>query len=71
MAKHTLKKMPQFTRWDQLPILLDVPIVAVLLGVSDTTIKRMAATGQLPGARKIAEQWRFDKDTLHAYIVGT
>ena len=70
MVKHTLKNMPKYTRWDQLPILLDAPLVAVLLSVSDSTVKRLAANGELPGARKIAEQWRFDRDSLRAYITG-
>ena len=68
--KNNAKKMPTYTRWDQLPILLDLPIVVVLLGMSEPTIKKLAVAGKLPGARKIGDQWRFDKQSLHEFITG-
>ena len=63
-------KRPTYTSWDQLPVLFDVPIAAVVCGMSSATIKRLAAQGQIPGARKIGDQWRFDKESLRSWIVG-
>jgi excisionase family DNA binding protein len=70
MVAQNLKRMPRFTRWDQLPILLDVPLVCVVFGMSEMTVKRLANRGELPGARKVGDQWRFDKEALHDYILG-
>lgn len=68
--RNNAKKMPTYTRWDQLPILLDIPIVVMILGISEVTAKKMVNAGTLPGARKIGDQWRIDKEALHEYFVG-
>ena len=42
--------------------------VATLLGVSDQTVRRMIAGGQLPGVRLTDDAWyRVEKESLIAY----
>jgi predicted DNA-binding transcriptional regulator AlpA len=65
-----MKRTKVYTSWDQLPAVLDVPLVCVVLGKSSASIKRYAADGILPGARKIGNEWRFDKETLMQYLKG-
>lgn len=65
-----MKQTKVYTHWDQLPAVLDVPLVCVVLGKSSASIKRYAADGTLPGARKIGNEWRFDKEVLMNYLKG-
>jgi len=63
-------KRPTYVSWDQLPVVFDVPIAAVVLGLSSASVKNFARDGKIPGARKIGDQWRFDKESLRAWITG-
>ena len=65
-----MKRTKVYTNWNQLPAVLDVPLVCMVMGMSSPTVKRYAADGTLPGARKIGNQWRFDKETLMNYLKG-
>ncbi len=65
-----MKRTKIYTNWNQLPAVLDVPLVCVVLGKSSASVKRYAADGTLPGAHKIGGEWRFDKETLMNYMKG-
>jgi excisionase family DNA binding protein len=47
--------------------LLTVPELSLYLQIPDRTILRLAATGQLPGAR-IADQWRFKRGVIDKWL---
>ena len=50
------------------PILLRVPEVATLLGVSRATVYRMATDGELPGVVAIRGQLRIHRPTLERHL---
>ena len=56
--------------WDQLPFVLDVPTVAWVLGMADSSVRRNAANGTLPGNKVSERKWVFDRDTLRRHIEG-
>ena len=49
--------------WHELPVLLDLPLVARLLGKKVECVRRMAASGELP-ATKAGGEWRVRKDNM-------
>lgn len=59
--------MTKFNHWDDLPIMLDVPLVSEILGCSDTKVRKMARAGTLP-AYKVGREIRFDRDELKTSI---
>ena len=38
--------------------------------ISRTTFFRLAQSGQVPGAKKVGDSWRIDRDQLRAYFQG-
>lgn len=53
--------------WDRVPVIVDTAMVCQLLGMSDATVKRLCASGELP-ARKIGKMWRINRDDLKRYM---
>ncbi len=60
---------PYCTNWDNLPVVLDLKQVALILGVTDVTVKHLTYKGEL-NARKVGAQWRYSRDWLRNYIDG-
>ena len=58
------------TDWDDVPVIIDLPYLARLLGVTYDTAKRLCATGQIE-AFKVGKQWRIARDAVmrHAGIL--
>ena len=47
--------------WDKVPVLMDVGMACILLGLSDKMVRQMLRTGQLPGV-KLGREWRIPKE---------
>lgn len=53
--------------WEDVPVIIDLPYAAVLLGSSVDCLKRLSRNGIFP-AFKHGGEWRVTKDDLLAYI---
>ncbi len=62
-----MTKRKIITNWDNVPLYMDLPCVAVLLGYSVEWIKKKAQSGELPAAKLFGE-WRISKDDLKSYF---
>jgi len=58
------------TDLDALPAILTPAEAAVLLRVSETTVKDWARRGDLAGAFKLGKEWRIEREALLAHIRG-
>jgi excisionase family DNA binding protein len=58
------------TDLDALPAILTPAEAALLLRVSETTVKDWARNGELPGAFKLGKEWRVERKALLEYIRG-
>lgn len=56
-----------YTRWDEVPVIIDIAMACRILGVSPPTAKRLIYSGQLP-ANKVGSCWRISKESLRDYI---
>jgi excisionase family DNA binding protein len=63
--KRTTIKPP--TSWEELPLIIDLPIVCRMLGRSYSNVKQMCQDGKIP-AFKVGQEWRIDKTALQAWI---
>jgi excisionase family DNA binding protein len=52
------------------PLLVGLPEVAHLIGVSERTVKRMAAADELPGQRKIGRRLLFHLPEIKKWVEG-
>ncbi len=59
--------MVKITNWEQLPVVLDLHTVALVLGVTDVTVKHWIYDGTIK-AKKIGKLWRFDKEYIRSYM---
>lgn len=62
-----MKMTKQFTSWEQLPVILDIPQVACLLCLHPNTVTRLCRTGKLTG-RKIGREWRVNKESVMNFM---
>lgn len=62
-----MKMTKQFTSWNQLPIILDVPQVACLLCLHPNTVTRLCRNGKLTG-QKIGREWRINKSSVMQFM---
>ena len=53
--------------WDEVPLLMDLPCTARILGKSIEWAKKKAQSGELP-AIKVGDEWRIPKSKLREYI---
>lgn len=56
-----------YTDWHQLPILLDLGMVACVFGISYETAKSWAAKNKIP-AQKVNGIWRVPKSALMEFL---
>ena len=63
------KKNNYVTNWDEIPVIIDPPYVAHLLGCSRENVRKMCQSGKLK-AFKVGDMWRIRKDDLIAYTMG-
>ena len=62
-----MKMTKQYTSWEQLPIILDVPQVACLLCLHPNTVTRLCRRGELTG-HKIGREWRINKSSVMKFM---
>ena len=55
------------TDWAEVPVIIDLPYVACIVGQSPENLKRLAAAGKFP-ATKVGKEWRVEKDQLRLYL---
>ena len=65
-----MKHSHLITSWEQVPVVMDLPFAARILGQSVETLKKRSQRGELPGAFKAGRDWRVEKDALRKYIEG-
>lgn len=57
----------QYTSWDQVPLVMDLKVAAVILDSSHEKLRYRSQIGQFP-AFKCGDVWKVTKDDLMAYI---
>lgn len=55
------------SNWDKLPVALDLHTVALILGVTDVTVKNWLYNGTIKGS-KVGHKWLFDKEYIKSLI---
>ena len=55
------------TSWNQIPIVMDLPLVSQILGQTYDCLIKRARNGTLPAFRT-GKEWRVTKDDLIKYI---
>lgn len=62
-----MRKADIITRWDDINLVFDIPVMAQVLGKSSDCVKKMCQRGQIP-AFKAGNEWRFDKEAVRTWI---
>lgn len=65
-----MSKQNVITDWNEVPLMMDIPLAARLLGKSPEWTKKKAQSGELP-AIKVGEEWRIPKSKLRQYLGDT
>lgn len=55
------------TDWADVPIIIDLPYAALILGKTYESLKKYAQKGEFP-ATKVGEEWRVEKEQLQLYL---
>jgi len=63
-------KAQLITDWSQVPLIIDLPFAARILGRSVESLKKRAQRGELPGAFRDGRLWRVSKSQLQNYVEG-
>ena len=62
-----MKKSEPVSGWEQVPIIVDLPYVAVILAANPEVVRRYLASGKLKGF-KIGREWRINKADLMEFV---
>ncbi len=62
-----MKKTTTIYNWDQVPIVINLPYVAVILKANPEVVRRYLASGKLKGF-KVGREWRVSKKELMAFV---
>lgn len=62
-----MKRTEPVVGWDQVPIIVDLPYVAVVLGANPEVVRRYLASGTLKGF-KVGREWRINKRDLMEFV---
>ena len=62
-----MNKRPPVVGWEQVPVVVDLPYVAIILGVNPELIRRLIASGELKGF-KVGREWRIAKSDLMRFV---
>lgn len=57
------------TTWDELPVVLDIPLASRIIGINRDVLTRKCQRGEIP-AHKVMNRWRILKEELHDYILN-
>lgn len=55
------------TNWDEVPVIIDIPYVASIIGMTYEYTRRMIMKGEIP-AHKVGNSWRINKNELREYL---
>ncbi len=64
------RKSAYIYSWDEVPVIIDVPYAAHLLGCSVNLIRKMCRSGQLKATKVGNEMWRITKADIMEYMGG-
>lgn len=64
--KADIKKTTTIRSWDDVPVVVNLPYVAVVLKANPEVIRRHLANGDLKGF-KVGREWRINKADLMAF----
>ena len=64
------KKKDFLYNWDDVPVVVDVPYAAWVLGVTPETVRKECQRGKLKAFKVADTCWRIRKDDLIAYTMG-
>ena len=53
--------------WAEVPVIINLPYVAVILKANPEVVRRYLATGKLKGF-KVGKEWRVNKSDLMAFV---
>lgn len=53
--------------WDDVPVIVDPPYVALLLGCSRENVRKLCQSGKLK-AFKVGDMWRIRREAIIEYI---
>lgn len=62
-----MKYTSHVTDWNDVPVLLDLPYAARIVGMSAEYVKRLSIAGKFP-AVKVGNSWRVNRDDLMAFV---
>lgn len=62
-----MKKKEPVVGWEQVPVVVDLPYVAVVLGANPEVIRKYLASGTLKGF-KVGREWRINKCDLMEFV---
>lgn len=65
-----MKNKKPIVDWDTVPVVIDLPYAARILGCSVEALRKRAQRRQVP-AHKPIKDWLFDKEELREYIRST
>lgn len=60
-------KLKPVTSWDEVPIVMDLPFAARIVGQSAEYLKKRCQKGTFPGYKE-SEQWRVTKTALQRHL---
>lgn len=64
-----MTRKKSYVNWDTVPVIMDLPIAAHLLGLSADYLRKLAKAGSFPPAFKPSPRaWRVRKDALREWI---
>lgn len=62
-----MKRSEPVSGWEQVPVIVDLPYVAVILGANPEVVRRYLASGKLKGF-KVGREWRINKADLMEFV---
>jgi excisionase family DNA binding protein len=63
----TMDKKKTVYNWDQVPVVINLPFVAVILKANPEVVRRYLASGKLKGF-KVGKEWRINKSDLMDFV---
>ena len=62
-----MDKKTTFYNWNQVPVVINLPFVAVILKANPEVVRRYLASGKLKGF-KVGKEWRINKSDLMDFV---
>ncbi len=65
-----VRKKEFLYNWDDVPVIVDLPYAAWVLGVTPETVRKECCRGNIKAFKVADVYWRIRKDDLMAYTMG-